>query len=101
MLAITMAFFQEYKNMKVVNTLKALMENLQPIYVFTTMICVYNWIIVSKLPDLTKEDALGKSATLKFIAARVLLLVGDGQKGFLLFLVHLNHQVKDKLPGWT
>jgi len=101
MLAIAIAFFCERKNMELVKLLQTLQDKLQPIYIFTTVICIYNWIIVSKLPDLTKKEALGKSATLKFIAARVLLLVGDGQKGFLLFLVHLNHQVKDKLPGWA
>jgi len=101
MLAIAIAFFCEQKKMYFVDSLQSLMDKLQPIYVFTTLICIYNWIIVSKLPDLTKKEALGKNATLKFIAARLLLLVGDGQKGFLNFLVTHQDKLKDKLPEWA
>jgi len=63
MLAIAIAFFCEQKKMYFVDSLQSLMDKLQPIYVFTTLICIYNWIIVSKLPDLTKPEALGKRAT--------------------------------------
>jgi len=97
MLAIATAFFCEQKKMDVVMTLQTLMDMLRPICVFTTFICIYNWIIVSQLPDLTKKEALGQSATLKFIAVRVLLLVGDGQKCVLSLLV--SHQ--DRLPEWA
>jgi len=99
MLAIAIAFFLERGKTftGIVHHLKTFMDNLRPIYVFTTFICVYNWVIVSGLPDLTKKEALGKYASLKFIAARVLLLVGDGQKGVLTFWV--NHW--DKLPEWV
>jgi len=104
-LVIAIAFFCELKKMAMVSTLQKIMDNLRPIYVFTTFICIYNWIIVSKLPDLTKKEALGKSATLKFIAARVLLLVGDGQKGVLHFWVEhqdkLPEWAQDKIPGWA
>jgi len=63
----------------------AFLAYFQPVFVFTTIICIYNWSILQKLRDIKREVALGPDATYKFIAVRALLLVSDGQKSFLQF----------------
>lgn len=55
----------------------------KPVFVFTAVLCVYNWGIIQKLQDIKRDDAFGKSATLKFMGVRLLLLLGDMQKAAL------------------
>lgn len=59
------------------------MEYFQPVFVFTAVLCIYNWGVIQSLDDLKRPEALGKNATCKFIGVRFLLLIGDGQKGIL------------------
>lgn len=61
-----------------------LLDKYQPVFVFTAMLCIYNWTIIQRLQDIKRKEALGHNATLKFIGVRALLLVGDGQT----FLLH-------------
>jgi len=59
------------------------LDHFQPVFVFTTIVCIYNWSILQKLKDIKRPEALGNDATFKFIAVRALLLASDGQKSVL------------------
>jgi len=79
MFSITMAGLVELHS-DYQDLLVNLLDKYQPVFVFAAMLCIYNWTIIQRLQDIKRKEALGPNATLKFIAVRGLLLVGDGQK---------------------
>eukprot|EP00929_Paragymnodinium_shiwhaense_P112020 TRINITY_DN80271_c0_g1_i1.p1 TRINITY_DN80271_c0_g1~~TRINITY_DN80271_c0_g1_i1.p1 ORF type:complete len:604 (-),score=134.47 TRINITY_DN80271_c0_g1_i1:107-1918(-) len=52
-------------------------------HVTATALCVINMAVILRLERVKDPRALGANANLKFLAARALLLVGDGQKSAL------------------
>jgi len=62
------------------------MSRVQPVFVFTAVLCIWNWSIISQMKTLKAKGALGRKASLKFIGVRFLILVSDGDKSFMHFL---------------
>lgn len=91
--SIAMACVVELRQDYYQRLMVSVLAKYQPVFVFTAMLCIYNWTIVQRLQDIKRPEALGPRATFKFIAVRGLLLVGDGQKVILHGLVgkHLLH----------
>lgn len=57
----------------------AVLAKVQPVFLFSMVLCVANMFIVLKMDDLMKPEAFGKNANLKFTACRALLIIGDMQ----------------------
>eukprot|EP00413_Alexandrium_margalefii_P042573 CAMPEP_0204603884 /NCGR_PEP_ID=MMETSP0661-20131031/57522_1 /ASSEMBLY_ACC=CAM_ASM_000606 /TAXON_ID=109239 /ORGANISM="Alexandrium margalefi, Strain AMGDE01CS-322" /LENGTH=447 /DNA_ID=CAMNT_0051614993 /DNA_START=238 /DNA_END=1581 /DNA_ORIENTATION=+ len=83
MFGVAMAGLMELKSHKYQHLLLQVLDKYQPVFVFSAILCIYNWSIIQRIQDLKRPEALGRNATLKFIAVRLLLLIGDGQQGVL------------------
>mmetsp|Transcript_57056 Transcript_57056/g.123488 ORF Transcript_57056/g.123488 Transcript_57056/m.123488 type:complete len:800 (+) Transcript_57056:53-2452(+) len=59
------------------------------ICVVATALCIVNMILILKMADIRHPAALGEKAALKFMAARVLLMIGDGQPVAIITMSHL------------
>jgi len=66
-------------------------KNLSISFSFFTFVCIGNMIILLKMPELTKPNALGKNASLKFLACRALLLISQMQ---VIVIKIIDHWVK-------
>jgi len=102
LLNIVTAGLLELGHGKDMRSLIEVLDKFEPVFVFTTLLCIYNWTIIQRLPDIKRKEALGPRATLKFIAVRLLLLVGDGQRAVLTGMVgkrwlHLTQSKADLL----
>lgn len=72
-------FYHDYFQNTVAN-------NLSIVFSFFTFVCIGNMAILLKMPELTKPEAMGKRASLKFLACRGLLLISQMQAMVLKFI---------------
>merc|ERR1712107_933981 len=62
------------------------LNNFSIVFSFFTFVCIINMAILLKMPELTKDEAMGKRASLKFLACRGLLLISQMQAMVLKFI---------------
>jgi hypothetical protein len=79
--AIATAVMVELKFKGIEEQWLKLSNTLQPVFGFTSALCIYNWFVIQKLPDVI--EAFEGTPTRKFLAVRLLILCGDFQKTFL------------------
>jgi len=66
--------------------LMQVLDKYQPVFISSTILCIYNWTVIQTLEDIKSEHAFGPRATFKFIAVRGLLLIGDAQANVLRYV---------------
>lgn len=80
MLALAIKICKEHDYNKLQNYLETtIFNNLSMVFSFFTFVCIINMVIILKMPQLTSDTALGKRASLKFLACRGLLLISQMQ----------------------
>eukprot|EP00927_Polykrikos_kofoidii_P065282 TRINITY_DN61063_c0_g1_i1.p1 TRINITY_DN61063_c0_g1~~TRINITY_DN61063_c0_g1_i1.p1 ORF type:complete len:811 (-),score=140.59 TRINITY_DN61063_c0_g1_i1:52-2484(-) len=89
--AIVFAITQQQKRTVQLSVIwqNSVLDKVQPVFMFATVMVIYNMFVICQMYDI--KEAFGKKVSLKFLAARVLLLLADGQDGFFKTLSKLTN----------